>query len=69
MKITISRNTREGYYAGFYPAGIIDHPVYYAGHKRWPKWAMSEQHCKCNPRIHGVTWVNEMWDELEANAE
>lgn len=47
MKITISRNKREGYYAGYYPW----HPHFgKAGHRRWSRFAMYEFY----PRIFGV---------------
>lgn len=56
-KLILSRNKREGYYAGYYPYHIIFGE---GGHRRWPRWAMSELY----PRIRGVTWVEKMWDEM-----
>ena len=49
MKISISRNRREGYYAGYCPAHIH---FGRGGHRRWDAWAMSEFY----PRIDGVYW-------------
>lgn len=54
MKITISRNKREGRYAGYYP---YRWPYNYYGHKRWDAWAMAEFY----PRIQSVYW--EGWNK------
>lgn len=44
---TLSRNKREGYYAGYYPR----HPHFGKGwHRRWTAFEMSEFY----PRIDGV---------------
>lgn len=43
----MSRNKREGYYAGYYPKHSISGK---AGHRRWPEEAMIEFY----PRIYGV---------------
>ena len=49
LKVSVSRNEREGYYAGYYPAHIHFGK---AGHRRWDAWAMMEFY----PRINGVCW-------------
>lgn len=53
MKVTISRNKREGRYAGYYPCRW---PFNYFGHKRWDEWAMAEFY----PRIYGTKWMEEL---------
>ena len=56
QRFLLSRNKREGYYAGYYPI----HPFFEgkAGHKRWPWFAMSEFY----PRI----WGYRPWEETQS---
>lgn len=49
-KLNLSRNKREGYYAGYYPWHTVFERA--AGHRRWDAWAMSEFY----PRIYGTLW-------------
>ena len=52
MKVTLSRNKREGYYAGYYPLSFMNNK---AGHRRWDWFSMSEFY----PRIWGTKWMED----------
>lgn len=62
LKVSISRNKREGYYAGYYPTCSIFGK---GGHKRWDAFSMGESY----PRIYGqIEYVMERerlaWNDM-----